>query len=858
MRRSSSSQLDLFRDEACTRCKLHKTADFVCLLGQGPTPCDIMIVGEAPGQREDASGKAFVGKAGGVLEGLLDKIGLSREDVFISNAVHCRPPDNRTPSKAEIKACRHWLDVEIKRVKPKYILILGNVPLFSFTDKTGIKKARGQPWKKDGITYFPTYHPAATLYDERLKSTLEEDFKRFGDIIDFGGIPFEKKVKPITVNTWEKFDQLIDNLYGDVSWDSETTGLYPWADGAKVISVGFGTEKCEYGIPWHHPQSPWKPTDLEKMVTRLDKVIRLRQKTKELSLVTQNGKFDHLWMRVHHGVEWYPNFDTLLAHHLYNENDLHDLEHLAQLYFAAPPYDIPLKEKQGHGPLDRHIRYLCTDLYYTRKLKPLLWKKLLEDGTDEVFTEITMPAQQVFCDAEYWGNCLDLKRMGAVERKLLKDRRLAKKALDKYGRINWGSPKQVGKLLFETLGIDWIEKTKGGDYATSESVLKRVDHPAAKTLLDYRAAEKQLSGFIDGWKPYIERTFIHPSFKLHGTVTGRLSSENPNWQQIPRDPFIRSLIIAPDGWELVEADLSQIELRIASELADERNMLAAFRRGDDVHWLTALREIARGGGQREIVLRTAGVRNYSEAIKLLEGMGPDAACEVDKGWKELRKKAKAVNFGYLFGMWWKKFMIYARDNYEIEVTEEEAQESRENFFDMWPAFTQWHKDQRRYAERNGYVRSMAGRKRHLPRAQDGGESMEKDNALRQAINSPVQSFASDLNLMAAIEVRKRFPRTMVRVVCTVHDSILMWVKKEALDTVLPQIYSIMKHPELLDKMKIKLRVPIESEISVGPWGAGKKWRPTNENIARSPDVVRRNGSGGSVPRRGSRRPMLHA
>src|SRR5262245_31404501 len=332
---TKSEQLSLFaRDPACTRCKLHKTAQFVCLLGQGPKPCNIMVVGEAPGKREDDSGKAFVGKAGAVLEELLDLIGLTRDDVFISNAVHCRPPDNRTPSKGEIKACRHWLNVEIERVKPKYVLLLGNVPLFSITDKTGITRARGQPFEKDGIIFFPTYHPAATLYDERLVKTLREDIKRFGDIVEFGGVPYEKKVKVNLVDTWQKFDQLIDSLRGEVSWDSETTGLYPWADDAKVISVGFGTADGEFGIPFHHPKSMWTPIDLERMVTRLDKVIRLRQKTGELTLVTQNGKFDHLWMRVHYGVKWYPDFDTLLAHHLIDENDLHDLEHLAQLYFG--------------------------------------------------------------------------------------------------------------------------------------------------------------------------------------------------------------------------------------------------------------------------------------------------------------------------------------------------------------------------------------------------------------------------------------------------------------------------------------------------------------------------------------------
>src|SRR5690606_33465551 len=196
----------------------------------------------------------------------------------------------------------------------------------------------------------------------------------------------------------------------------------------------------------------------------------------------------------------------------------------------------------------------------------------------------------------------------------------------------------------------------------------RIDHPCTEALLRFRAAKQQLSFFIDGWKPFLHKQtrgwYLHPSFKLHGTVTGRLSCEHPNLQQVPRDPRIRSLISAEEGWTLIQCDLSQAELRIAAELARERNMIHAFVNGIDVHWLTGIREIARGGGQKDLVISTAcqlakkDDMAYSDAIELLIKAGHEACIEINKEWKELRKKAKAINFGYLYGMWWKKFKVY--------------------------------------------------------------------------------------------------------------------------------------------------------------------------------------------------------
>jgi hypothetical protein len=443
--------------------------------------------------------------------------------------------------------------------------------------------------------------------------------------------------------------------------------------------------------------------------------------------------------------------------------------------------------------------------------------------------------------------------------------------------------------------------------------------------MKYRECKQQLSFFIEGWQPGIVNSRLHPSFKLHGTVTGRLSCENPNLQQVPRDPFIRSLLCAPPGWVFVEADLSQIELRIAAELAKEANMLNAFQTGIDLHWATMIRSLTSDiGPNADLTIKTAemycvsiglpanrascevlldvfnankkrtnttsliqlcsefwqdkkarsGFRRmgsreqekpkledwlssmakeevpketmralwdysvylsssqgrkpkelekikFSDAMPVLSLIGPSIAQKFYKEWKELRKKAKAVSFGYLYGMWWKKFVIYARDNYGVTVTDKEAQESRELFFELYPDFAPWHTKQKKFARSQGYVRTLTGRMRRLPAASGSRDDMAAQEAQRQAINSPVQSFASDLNLMAALEMDEEFDYKDFRILGTVHDSILMLIKEDKLIKTIKRVKEIMSHPKLMDELGIRLSVPIEAEVTIGAWGAGK-------------------------------------
>lgn len=825
--------MKLIRDPNCTNCRLHQTTERVCVLGHGYLKADVMIVGEAPGASEEKSGKPFQGRAGQLLREILDENGFDDENVFICNAVSCRPPDNRTPRKAEIVACKDWLDYQVERVRPKYVLLLGNVPCQSMLGLKGIKNLRGKPVEQGGIIYLPTYHPAFALRDPRNEPALRADIALLREIVDSGGLPEEDGLNPIEVLDRTTFRKMLRALKGTVSFDIETSCLYPWRYGVGskkkpselykdpvVTAIGFGTKKAQWTIPFnHYEMRPFSKKRQQQMVEQITK------KLEDCFVVAHNGKFDSLWMKVHYGVHWKIDFDTMLAHYLLDENSRHGLKYLSQIYFGVVDYDLdPTRAKW-----EPMAKYHCLDLLYTRKLRFIFGKMLNKEGNvKDVFEQILMPASDWFLNAEYNGVYIDQEKMDDAEAYLLEELAAARKELDKWGPgVNWRSPKQIADLFFDQLGIDPVEKTKTGANSTSESVLKRIDHPAAQALLRFRGAAQQHSFFIEGWKPFLVDGILHPSFKLHGTVTGRPSCEHPNLQQVPRDPRIRSLITAPKGWVLVECDLSQIEMRLAAELSGDQTLLDTFYNKEDVHWKTATREIGRSGAVPKLVISTAqkitGKKKltYSEAIEVITKAGHKACIATDPAWKEHRKKAKAINFGYLYGMWWKKFMMYARDNYGVIVTEDEAKASREAYFELYPGLDTWHTRQKNYARRHGYVTTLSGRKRRLPEAQNPNQNdpMCKE-AQRQAINSPVQGFASDLNLMSALQLTDEFGPNVVRPVGTIHDAVLIWCRESSVEKVVTRFLEIMSHPAIMDDLEIKVRVPIEAEAAVGPWSKG--------------------------------------
>jgi DNA polymerase-1 len=239
------------------------------------------------------------------------------------------------------------------------------------------------------------------------------------------------------------------------------------------------------------------------------------------------------------------------------------------------------------------------------------------------------------------------------------------------------------------------------------------------------------------------------------------------------------------------ADYSQIELRLVAEVSGDPRMRMIFQTGGDVHAATA----------SEIL----GI-----AIEFLT--------------KEQRKMGKPINFGFIYGMWWKKFKDYARDNYGVIFTDPESEAYRTRFFEIFNYLPKWHKRMKRTVQLYGQVESLSGRIRHLPGINSSDKSVQQE-AERQAINSPIQGFGSgDLKAMAMIEVDETFDEDQLRIVGEVHDSILMWIKEEPLEEIIPEVKRIMEHPRLFKDFKIELSVPLVADFEVGPWGTGEKWK----------------------------------
>lgn len=771
-----------------------------------------------------------------------------------------------------------------------FVMLVGNTPLQYVTGKAGIKQARGKPFKRGRTTFLPVNNPSVIKHDENQEVLTNNDLQLFFNIVEFGGVPEERNLNIRIVQDEDDFREMLDDLSGTVSFDVETNSLNPFQEyevkknkktgqleftkkPAEMKAIGFGTRRHQWILGFNMPDAPLEFDQVKEWMQEV------AEKLEDCVTVAHNGKFDALWCWVQFGVRIRLDFDTMLSHFLLDENSRHGLKYLAQVLLGAPDWEVDLDTKQGASSFLKLSKYLAHDLYYTRELRFKLGKMMnKEPSVKDVFKHIMMPSANLFTEIEYDGVYIDMDQFDSAELALREryEESLSKlkqwepaDLVDKRGRpvpFNWGSPTQLANLLFDRLRIPVVEKTKAGGRSTSESVLKRINHPMVIDLLAFREAKQQLSFFIDGWKPYLHKRhdgyYLHPSFKLHGTVTGRLSCENPNLQQVPRDKRIRSLISAPEGWVLIECDLSQIELRIAAELANERKMIHAFVNGIDVHWLTAISEISRGGGLRELVLDTAStwyqkkIADYSDAIDALLKMGPDEAVSINGEWKEYRKKAKAVNFGYLYGMWWKKFKDYARDSYGVNITDEQAQDSRESFFDNYPDLPDWHDNQRAFARRHGYVVTLSGRKRRLPDAMKRGNDhevkMARQAAERQAINSPVQSFANDLNLMSALELRSEYGRNIVRICGTVHDAILLRVRVEYAEEVYNRLMEIMRGPAMLKTLGIRLSVPVEADGSIGPWGKGVTLKEWKEQCREKQESPRGRTSSGSAKARSRR------
>jgi DNA polymerase-1 len=392
--------------------------------------------------------------------------------------------------------------------------------------------------------------------------------------------------------------------------------------------------------------------------------------------------------------------------------------------------------------------------------------------------------------------------------------------------------------------------TDTGAPSTGEEALAGLEHPVVKLLVEYRGGSKMLSTYAgwdlervkdlkkrkklekedSGWVQFMVGEYLYLSTKIHGTVTGRFSSR---LHQVPRDGTIRNLISAPPGWTHVQADLSQAELRVVAIVSGDPELIQCYKDETDVHWRTAINNIRLGAGGDLLKLANETIAKWtlgdlpthvSDICDLLEKIGHEKAIELNKAWKEIRKQAKGINFGYVYGMGARKFVEYAKVKYGWDITVSEAETIRNAFFATYSFLTSWHERQRALVKLDGYVRNLAGRIRRLPgiHSPDGSLRAECE---RQAINAPVQGFIGDYKTMAMLAVAEGIPdRNKLRIKGEVHDSVLLWIRTEFLDEILPQVKFLMENPPLIPELNIVLPVPIKVDIEVGDWGAGQNWK----------------------------------
>lgn len=806
-----SSPLDHLADHDCELCPLHEYTDRVCVMGSGDPQSRVMIVGEAPGGNEEKTGVVFSGAAGQLLNKCLERAGLSRDELYVTNAVKCRPPENRKPERFEAKICADtYLTREIEEVRPTHILLLGNQALQAVARKSGITKHRGVRLEvkghPKGRTIMAAFHPAYALRNPGVHPTLQEDIRRFARAIkgEFQVVPVQKKYVA-TVKGLKRVIQLLQSAPSGsvVAYDVENR-YRPWDKDWSIQCLGVSLDgQTTYVIPLYHPESPFRKNWLSVLAH-----LRAALTREDLILVGQNGKHDNVQLA---GAKIFieHKFDIMLAAHLVDENRPKNLGFLSQTYLGADVYKgmVELKPDKILGvPLKQLCAYNGEDVGYTWQLRPKIKAELVaQPRLARLFTKLMMPGSHVIQGLEMKGMHVDQERLfdrigilqGEIKaRKQGMQEHVSKKILKHFpdGEFNYRSPQQVSRLLYSSekrggLGLSPLFYTKTGNPSTNEEALQEyIMHPFIQLLFQLRTLEmKWMNTYLLPWSTRLDRfSRLHTTYKLYGTVTGRLSGD---LQQVPRDSFIRSVFGAPPGWLRVDADFSQIELRIAAHCAGERTLRRMFLMGEDVHLMQAAN---------------------------VTGKPPELIT------KEERKMGKPVNFGYLYGMYPAKFQKYAKINYGVDFSMAEAEVSREKYFAMFPDLVRWHERQRRMVHTHQQVSSPLGRVRHLPDILSPDNSVRME-AERQAINSPVQSSASDITLFSMIQLQKRLKPNEVAMVMTLHDGIGFEIREDKVDHYAPIIKETMENLPLKRTFGTELSVPLIADVE---WGT--HWKGTDD------------------------------
>lgn len=586
------------------------------------------------------------------------------------------------------------------------------------------------------------------------------------------------------IDTEKKRAEIIQKLLTSkiLSLDTETTGTEPMD--AELVGMSFSiTENQAFYVP-----VPDNREEALKIVNKFRPVFENENSLK----VGQNIKYDMIVLE-NYGVQVKGAlFDTMIAHYVLQPELRHGMDYLAEIYLHYQTIHIDEligprgKNQKSMRDLtpEEVYRYACEDADVTLKLKNVLEKELKAQGVERLFYEIEMPLVPVLVNIETNGVRIDTEALKQTSAHFSARLQEIEKAIYELAgeTFNIGSPKQVGEVLFDKLKITGkAKKTKTGQYVTSEEVLEslRSKHPIIDKILEHRGLKKLLGTYIDALPQLINpRTGrIHTSFNQAVTATGRLSSSNPNLQNIPiRDEDgkeIRKAFIPDDGCEFFSADYSQIELRIMAHLSGDPNMIEAFCSGHDIHAATA-------------------AKIYKTDIK-----------EVTS---DMRRKAKTANFGIIYGI--SVFGLAERMN----VDRKEAKELIDGYFETYPQVKEYMDRSIEVAREHGYVETIFHRKRFLPDI-NSRNAVVRGYAERNAINAPIQGSAADIIKVAMARIYQRFIsyNLKAKMILQVHDELNFSVPAEEKELVQKIVIEEMENA-------YRMQVPLRADC-----GWGKNW-----------------------------------
>ena len=847
--------IDLKKCEGCAIQGQHRPANAV-----GPENARFLVIVDVPSQAGAKEKRLLPPGTMNVFAQEMNDIGFEKDDFrFFPVCLCAYNPDmlqNKT-KKAIHKHCRqHFID-EVEQLQPEVLIPLGAAAAtHAFGRDTKITKVRGLANDSEelGIPVFPLLSPAQVVHYPQNLPIFRADVQSFARFFDHDYDAASGSVEHGEYVMVDDLQFLIDMDPELIVFDTENTGLRWYQEGcnvrtydpvrhrknpdfkprAQILTMQFTVEEGKsYVLAWDHPENPIPESRKPKLRNQIRQLLCKPSRI----VVGQNLKYDAVYMAMVEGILFRVGGDTLMLATLLDENSMErNLDVLTKIHAPAMSgyadlfnathdksrmWEVPLNDIRGYGGGDTDA---CLRVY--NKLEGEVFE---DERLWSHYIHVSLPGLNGFAGLEMRGMHVDAGGAMTAFRKFMEVEvaRQEKSLISQIPRQikldHLNNPKNKNKKPEDVISLgraallkDILFTHKAGfklkpkvftktttklpDEFKEPSVSSK-DHlpfffdvePFTFELAEYVKHERLLSTNIVGFeKKYVVNDMVYPTYGLCKAVTGRSNSADPNGSNYPKRGKMAKTygkqFVAPPGYYMIAPDYSQAELRIAASMANEKTMIEIYKAGGDIHRTTAA-----------VVMSLAD----SSFAKLVEAVQKDA-----------RQKAKAVNFGFLFGMWWKKFIIYAKTQYGVDFTAKEAEAIRKNFFAKYKGLEPWHNRVKEFALENGYVRSYTGRIRHLPMV-NSSEDWIVQEALRQAINSPVQGCASDLGVMAIGRMHEEVSSDYLALIGFIHDSIIGLVRKEHLDWGLKTIKGYMESNPMMEWFGSEIKVPIVADASFG-------------------------------------------